>query len=201
MPPLPSLHLPARTDRELLGEIAAGDRDALTALYERHGARAQAVAQRITADHAIAEDVVQESFVQVWRNAGRYTESLSSVQTWLLGIVHHRAVDAVRRRRPADALPDADAAAPIALTAPDLWPEVSRRLDGVAIRRALEGLSPAQHEVIELAYFRGLSQSEIAAHTSTPLGTVKWRTREALRTLRRLLVGEVGFIEPTGGAA
>ena len=153
---------------------------------------AYSIALRITADASLAEDVVQDAFLGAWRNAGRYAEARASVKTWLLAIVHHRAVDAVRRRRPTVDLPEQEAAPPPQLTLPDVWSEVAGRLDGEAVQDALGALSNVQREAIELAYFGGLTQLEIAARTNTPLGTVKSRMRLGLLAMRRALLGEGG---------
>lgn len=177
-------------DREVLARVASGELDALEVLYDRYRALAYAIALRITTDTAAAEDAVQEAFLGAWRNAARYDGARGSVKTWLLSIVHHRAVDSLRRRRPTVELPDTEIAAPPSLTLPDVWPEVAGRLDGEEVRRALSTLPPPQREAIELAYFDGLTQQEIAARTSTPLGTVKSRMRLGLVSLRRALVGE-----------
>jgi RNA polymerase sigma-70 factor (ECF subfamily) len=153
---------------------------------------AYSIALRITADAALAEDVVQEAFLGAWRNAARYVEGRGSVRTWLLSIVHHRAVDVVRRRRPATQLPELDAIPPAPLTLPDVWPEVAGRLLRLEILTALRTLSEVQREAIELAYFGGLTQQEIAARTGTPLGTVKSRMRVGLLSMRRELLGAGG---------
>lgn len=186
-----------QADRETLARIVAGELDALDRLYDRYRTMAYAIALRITADPAAAEDVVQDAFLGVWRNAARYTEARASVKTWLLSIVHHRAIDVVRRRRPTSAIPDPDAAGPtpLSFTMPDVWPEVVGRLDAAVLRRALEGLNPRQREAIELAYWGGLTQVEIAERTGAPLGTVKSRMRLGLLTLGQALRGE----EPTEG--
>jgi RNA polymerase sigma-70 factor (ECF subfamily) len=177
-------------DRSALGRVAAGELDALEELYDRHRTMAYSIALRITADPALAEDVVQDAFLGAWRNAGRYDAGRGSVRTWLLSIVHHRAIDALRRRRPTSELPeDADAApAPEALRLPDIWPEVAAGLDRDAVRGALRTLSDVQREAIELAYFGGLTQQEIAERTGTPLGTVKSRVRLGLLALREVLI-------------
>jgi RNA polymerase sigma-70 factor (ECF subfamily) len=117
-------------------------------------------------------------------------EGRGSVKTWLLSIVHHRAIDAIRRRRPTSELPEIDAGLPEALTLPDVWGEVSANLDAESVRRALVTLSDVQREALELAYFGGLTQQEIAERTGTPLGTVKSRMRLGLLAMRRSL--EVG---------
>ena len=189
--------LPLRTsspvdvaDRAALGRIADGELAALEDLYDRYKTMAYSIAYRITNDATLAEDVVQDAFLGAWRNAARYVEGRWSVKTWLLSIVHHRAIDAIRRRRPTSELPDIDAGLPEALTLPDVWAEVSASLDSVTVREALVALSDVQREALELAYFGGLTQQEIAERTGTPLGTVKGRMRLGLLAMRRSL--EVG---------
>ncbi len=177
-------------DREVLQRVASGELNALEMLYDRYRTMAYSIALRITSDSSLAEDVVQDAFLGAWRNAGRYAESRASVKTWLLAIVHHRAVDAVRRRRPTVDLPEREDVLPAQLTLPDIWPEVAGRLDQDAVQGALQALSDVQREAIELAYFGGLTQQEIAARTNTPLGTVKSRIRLGLLAMRRALVGD-----------
>jgi RNA polymerase sigma factor (sigma-70 family) len=190
-------------DRDALGRVADGQLGALESLYDRYHVMAYSIALRITNDAALAEDVVQDAFLGVWRNAGRYVEGRGSVKTWLLSIVHHRAVDALRRRRPTTELPDREEAPPAALTIPDIWPEVSGRLDRAAVQAALQTLSDVQREALELAYYGGLTQQEIAARTGTPLGTVKSRMRLGLLAMRRVLLGDrggPGLADETGWA-
>ena len=174
-------------DRAVLNRIAGGELDALDELYERYKTMAYSIALRITNDASLAEDVVQDAFLGAWRNAARYLEGRGSVKTWLLAIVHHRAIDAVRRRRPTAELPERDEAPPLALRLPDVWAEVVANLDAVAVRDALATLTDVQREAIELAYFSGLTQVEIADQTGTPLGTVKSRMRLGLLAMRRVL--------------
>ena len=174
-------------DRAVLVRVAAGDLDALEELYDRYKTMAYSIAYRITADATLAEDVVQDAFLGAWRNAARYIEGRGSVKTWLLAIVHHRAIDAVRRRRPTTELPDADLPPPEALRVPDVWADVSATLDADTVQGALATLSDVQREAIELAYFSGLTQQEIADRTATPLGTVKSRMRLGLLAMRRSL--------------
>jgi RNA polymerase sigma factor (sigma-70 family) len=190
-------------DRAVLERVAAGQLDALEELYDRYRTMAYSIALRITADASTAEDVVQDAFLGVWRNATRYVEGRGSVKTWFLSIVHHRAVDAVRRRRPTTELPDAESLPPAALTLPDIWPEVAAGLDREDVQSALRVLSDVQREALELAYFGGLTQQEIAARTNTPLGTVKSRMRLGLLTMRRALLGDaatpgMGFARDDG---
>lgn len=177
-----------RTDRIQMDLLARGDLGALDRLYEQYGAMAFSIAYRITGDRAAAEDVVQEAFLGAWRNAGRYVDARGSVRTWLLSIVHHRAIDAIRRRRPTAELPEPETALPAALTLPDVWADVELRLDRDSVRAALGTISDVQREAIELAYFGGLTQTEIAERTGVPLGTVKGRMRLGLQGLRAALM-------------
>lgn len=175
------------TDEMLVERVAAGDQGSLAALYDRYQALTFGMAMRITGDRTVAQDVVQETFIGIWRASGRFAAERASARTWIVAICHHRAVDAVRRRRPAAPLPDPELPPPQQLVSPDVWPEVSRSLDADVVRRALEGLPEPQREVIELAYFAGLTQQEIAQRTQVPLGTVKSRVRLGLVGLRRAL--------------
>jgi RNA polymerase sigma-70 factor (ECF subfamily) len=177
-------------DETLLERVAGGDPDALSELYERYRTVTYSVALKITANPSAAEDVVQEAFLGVWRNASRYVSARGSVKTWILAIVHHRAIDSLRRRRPTSELPESDAPPPTSLVLPDIWPEVAGRLDRDAIAAALATLSPIQREALELAYYGGLTQQEIAARTGAPLGTVKSRVRLGLLAMRAALTGE-----------
>ena len=175
-------------DRAALLRIADGELAALEDLYDRYKTMAYSIAYRITNDATLAEDVVQDAFLGAWRNAGLYVTGRGSVKTWLLAIVHHRSIDAIRRRRPTDELPELDAPLPEALTVPDVWAEVSASLDAVTVRAALDALSDVQREALELAYFAGLTQQEIAGRTGAPLGTVKSRMRLGLLAMRRALM-------------
>jgi RNA polymerase sigma-70 factor (ECF subfamily) len=178
-------------DRLVLEHVAAGDHGEIEILYDRYGAMAFALAYRITGDAALAEDVVQDAFIGAWRNAARYEQGRGSVKTWLLSIVHHRAIDATRRRRPTTELPEPEAGpTPEPLTMPDLWAEVAGRLDRQTVVSALEMLSDVQREALELGYFGGLTQQEIAERTGAPLGTVKSRMRLGLLSMRRTLTGD-----------
>lgn len=176
-------------DDAALGDlIAQRDAAALEQLYDRHGAASYGLARRIVADDQLAHDVVQEVFLAIWRGAATYDGSRGSLSTWLFALTHHKAVDAVRRaqrhsgrRAPEEAL----------LTEPDTAPAVEEQaIDAVnahRVRNALGELPEAQRQALELAYFGGYSQSEIAHLTGTPLGTVKTRTLAALRRLRVVL--------------
>jgi RNA polymerase sigma-70 factor (ECF subfamily) len=174
-------------DRAALARISGGELAALEELYDRYKTMAYSIAYRITNDATLAEDVVQEAFLGAWRNADRYVTGRGSVKTWLLAIVHHRAIDAVRRRRPTSDLPEREDVPPPQLQVPDVWGEVAANLDASAVRTALDVLSDVQREAIELAYFGGLTQVEIAERTDTPLGTVKSRMRLGLLAMRGVL--------------
>src|SRR6266545_6824926 len=141
--PLP-LRIPSvvdEADRAALARIAGGELAALEYLYDRYKTMAYSIAYRITSDATLAEDVVQDAFLGAWRNAARYVEGRGSVKTWLLSIVHHRAIDALRRRRPTSELPEREDVPPAALTIPDIWPEVAGRLEGEEVQTALRSLS------------------------------------------------------------
>jgi RNA polymerase sigma-70 factor, ECF subfamily len=174
-------------DEVLLERLVAGvDEDALSELYDRYQGSMYGLAMRITGDAQMAQDAVQEAFVGVWRNAARYTETRASVRTWMMSITHHRAIDLLRRRRPSSPLPETETVGE-AFRTPDVWPEVARAADAEAVRQALSTLPDAQRETIELAYFEGLTQVEIAERTQAPLGTIKSRVRLGLLQMRRLL--------------
>ena len=189
-PPLdmPGNQNEGQSEAELMRQVAAGQIGGLETLYDRYHAIAYALALRITTETGLAEDVVQDSFLGLWRNAGRYAEDKGSVKGWLLAIVRHRAIDSMRRRRNGVALDnETEEPLPASLTLPDIWPEVAGRLDAEKVRLALARLPEAQREAIELAYFDGLTQREIADKTEAPLGTVKSRMRLGLVSLRKEL--------------
>lgn len=191
-PPLRAATAVDDADRGVLERVAAGELDALEALYDRYRTMAYSIAYRITNDQTLAEDVVQDAFLGAWRNAARYVEGRGSVKTWLLSIVHHRAIDAIRRRKPTTELPEREEVPPPAFRLPDVWGEVSAILDADAVRGAMAALSDVQREAIELAYFGGLTQQEISDRTGTPLGTVKSRMRLGLLAMRRELGSGAG---------
>jgi RNA polymerase sigma-70 factor (ECF subfamily) len=177
-------------DRRLIDRLAAGELDALQELYERHKTMAFSIAYRITGEGGAAEDAVQDAFLGAWRNAGRYEATRASVRTWLLTIVHRRSIDIVRRRRRSDATVEIDEQVVESLSLPDVWEEVAQGLDRDMVVAALASIAPAQREAIELAYFDGLTQVEIAQRTGAPLGTVKSRLRLGLQGLRKVFTGE-----------
>jgi RNA polymerase sigma-70 factor (ECF subfamily) len=175
------------SDVLLVARCAEGDESALAELYDRFGRPAYALALRIVRDASQAEDVVQEAFLDLWRTAERFDPSRSRPGTYLLTFVHRRAVDLIRREqaRPQRGGDVDDVAA--RATADDIPAALVASEQGATVRRALAGLPPPQRQVLELAYFNGLSQSEIAEQIGEPLGTVKSRTHVALSRLRELL--------------
>jgi RNA polymerase sigma-70 factor, ECF subfamily len=180
-------------DGELVARAAAGDERAIGQLYDRYGAVLFAVAYRIAGQHADAEEVVLEAFAQAWREAPRFEAGRGSVAGWLTTIARSRALDLVRARSRRDRL-TATAAADRPGTSPamgDFRPDPAGALDNDErrrqVRQALETLSAPQRQAIELAYFEGLSQSEIAERLQEPLGTVKTRVRLGMQKLRECL--------------
>lgn len=161
------------------------DMDAAAELYDRYAGQVYALARRIVRNDPDAEDVVQEVFSQAWRSAARYDRARGSVVGWLLMITRTRAIDKLRARR---ARPDiTDGVAPETLAAPPVPDAVEVAEQAAIVREALLTLSPAQRTALELAYYQGLTQVEIAARLSEPLGTVKTRIRTALLSLRTRL--------------
>lgn len=193
--------IPEDSDEMLIEGVAAGEHEALSALYDRYQGLMYGMATKITRDPSLAQDVVQDAFVGIWKNAARYSSERASARTWILSITHHRAVDILRRRRPTSELPEPEGpvAAPDQLVLGDIWPEVAQRLDASTVREALASLPAAQREALELAYFGGLTQQEIAARTDTPLGTVKSRVRLGLLQLRRVLSGGLAEVDRPSG--
>lgn len=156
-------------------------------LYDRYGRLAYTLALRVLGDAAAAEDVVQEAFLSVWRRATSYRPERGSLRTWLCSIVHHRAIDRLRGRSGRARLDLPLDRAPAEEGISDTWDAVAADLERGQIRRALAELPDEQRRTIELAYYAGYSQSEISSLMSVPLGTVKGRTRIALRRLRSSL--------------
>jgi RNA polymerase sigma-70 factor (ECF subfamily) len=175
-------------DEELLALIVARQETALAALYDRYIRLVYALALRITGDRLTAEEVVQDVFQNVWQSAGSYRVNSGAVSSWLLGITRHRAIDATRSKRErARAREETlDPGAPLAAGLP-VEQEVAQRLEREAMRQALDELPSSQRQAIEMAYYGGLSGSEIAAALGEPLGTVKTRLRLGLLKLRDLL--------------
>ena len=171
-------------DDELVARVRRGDAGALAALHARHRKRAEFVAFRVLQNHALADDAVQEAFIDLWRGAGRYDPARASVSSWVAVLAHRRAVDIARReaRRRLDASPNPPPDDSYTTEEVVVLREEQRR-----VQRALAELPPPQRTLLELAYYGGMTQSQLADRFDLPLGTVKSRMFEALRVLRREL--------------
>jgi len=173
-------------DEEVMHLVKEGDPRAFELLYDRHGGASFSLAYRMVGNRVTAEDISQEAFLSIWRSRARYQPERGSVRTWVLGIVHHRAIDALRRnlvhdRRRASAEGIEERHEARELT--DV--EVHRREDARQVRAALESLPEDQSRVIQLGYFGGYSHSQIAEMLEMPIGTVKGRMRLGLDKLRK----------------
>ncbi len=178
-------------DEEAMELVGEHDAAAFALLYERHAAAALALAVRICSARAAAEDVVQEAFLSLWRSHGGYDGARGSVRGWVLGTVHHRAIDALRRGVVQDRGRVSDEGLEERLEAAERTDqEVDRRDVAREVRAALEDLPPDQCHVIALAYYGGLTHCQIAALLGTPVGTVKGRMRLGLQKLRVQLRSE-----------
>jgi RNA polymerase sigma-70 factor (ECF subfamily) len=172
-------------DEDLMQLVADNDDDAFAILYERHTNVAFSLAFRMCGKRAIAEEVVQEAFLSAWRSGARYDRTRGSVRTWMLGIVHNRAIDALRRGVVHDRGRISDEGIEERLEASERTEEeVGARDEAREIRLVLDGLPAEQSRVIELAYYGGFSHSEIATMLDTPIGTVKGRMRLGLQKMR-----------------
>jgi RNA polymerase sigma-70 factor, ECF subfamily len=177
-------------DEDLMQLVAANNADAFEVVLERHADAAFALAYRMCGRRSVAEDVAQEAFLSLWRSGGRYDRSRGSVRTWTLGIVHHRAVDALRRSGARERRSVSDEGIEESLEAPERTDaQVIDKAASQEIRGALDELPLAQRRVIELAYFGGFTHIEIASMLDTPVGTVKGRMRLGLQKLRDHLHG------------
>jgi RNA polymerase sigma factor (sigma-70 family) len=177
------------SDEALVALVARADEDALAELYDRFGRVAYGLALRVVRDPALAEDAVQEAFLAVWRSAARFVAERAKASTWILTLVHRRAVDLVRREQPRRAEP-LEAAPPQA--GEDTEEEAWRRLRRVRVQEALKRLPDKQREALELAYYGGFTQSELADRLGEPIGTIKSRMFSGLANLRELLAeGEI----------
>lgn len=180
-------------DQELVARLRAGDEEAFRGLFDRYGSTAKALALRIVRQTHLAEEIVQEVFLAVWRSPGGYDGTRGSVRAWLMGMVHHRAVDTVRReeahRRRADHAASEARNETTADHAEEVVEAIGRPEERRVVRAALAELPVEQREVIELMYFEGLTQTQVAERTGLPLGTVKSRTLLGMRRMRTSLGG------------
>jgi RNA polymerase sigma-70 factor, ECF subfamily len=187
---LRSRDLRGLADEELMELVDAGDTRAFEVVFDRHGGAGYSLAYRMCGRRALAEDIVQEAFLSLWRSGSGYDRTRGSVRSWVLSAVHNRAIDAMRRagaKAGRDVSDEGIAERLKAPEAPDA--EVLRRDEARRVRSALAELPPDQRQVIELAYFGGLSHSQIADVLELPPGTVKGRMRLGL-TKMRLALGE-----------
>jgi RNA polymerase sigma-70 factor (ECF subfamily) len=184
---MPRRDLAHLSDEAVVSLVARSDDVALAELYDRHGRSAYGLAFRILRDETLAEDAVQEAFLAVWRGASRFLPERAKASTWILTLVHRRAVDLVRReeRRRADPLPETGLGATEGSAADAAWLHLERR----RVQAALARLPDPQREAIELAYYGGFTQSELAERLGEPLGTIKSRMFSGLASLRELLEG------------
>jgi RNA polymerase sigma-70 factor (ECF subfamily) len=190
------------SDGELVALARENDTDAFAVIYDRHATVAYSLAYRICGTRAVAEDVVQEAFLALWRRLDRYDAARGEVRGWLLGIVHNGAIDKLRqsrlherRRASSDGLEDR-------LQAPERTElQVEQREQASEVQAALRALPPEQRLVIELSYFEGLTHTEIAARLELPVGTIKGRMRLALAKLAGLLTTAERSPADAGGVA
>jgi RNA polymerase sigma-70 factor (ECF subfamily) len=166
--------------------------EALRVLYDEHVGRAMAIAMRVLRNEPEAEDVVQEAFLEVWRRAEQFDDRRGGVAAWVVTIARSRAID--RLRSTGTSSRAVEAASGALIPTPEILPceQVERRRDELRVAAALDQLPPEQRQAIALAYFEGLSQSEIASRTGNPLGTVKMRVKLAMAKLAKLLRVEEG---------
>jgi RNA polymerase sigma-70 factor, ECF subfamily len=186
------------SDEALIRAIGIGIVWAMEQLYQRYSRLLYSLTYRMVSDHQIAEDLLQDAFVSVWKRADSYSRQSGSVRNWLISIMHHRAIDYLRsvRRRPLlDAATLEDVEQESSIMQPDVWEEAWRSMQGAQVRQALMQLPTEQRMVIELAYFQGWTQTEIASGCQIPLGTVKARMRLGLIRMKNIL-GQMGVREP-----
>jgi RNA polymerase sigma-70 factor (ECF subfamily) len=165
----------------MLSAISSGDDKGMVALYDRYSSVVYSVALRVLGDAGAAEDVLQEVFMQLWRNPGLFDSNRGSLGAWLSVIARHRAIDALRRRRP-----ETDISEVVVSVDVDMAGNAQRAQAMQKVRDALGSMPSAQRQAVEMAYFEGLSHTEISAKTGEPLGTIKTRIRSGLLALRKV---------------
>jgi RNA polymerase sigma-70 factor (ECF subfamily) len=175
-------------DEELMQLVHDGDVRAFEVVFDRHSSAAFSLAYRMCGRRSLAEDIVQDAFLSLWRSSSGYEPGRGSVRSWVLSVVHNRAIDAFRRQGSRDVRNVTDEGIAERLPAPDATDvEVERRDDARQVRSALEELPPDQRQVIELAYFGGFTHTQIAEMLDLPPGTVKGRKRLGLTKMRYVL--------------
>jgi len=182
------LDLRSLADEDVMQYVRRGDARAFEVVYERHSSAAFSLAYRMMGSRSGAEDVTQDAFLSLWRSGARYDRTRGSVRTWVLGIVHHRAIDALRRATVHDKRRAGDEGIEERFEARERTDvEAARREEAGAVRGALSSLPADQSQVIELAYFGGFTHTEIADMLDAPVGTVKGRMRLGLKKMRGAL--------------
>jgi RNA polymerase sigma-70 factor, ECF subfamily len=182
------LDLRSLADEDVMQLVRRGDARAFEVIYERHSGAAFSLAYRMMGTRSGAEDVTQDAFLSMWRSGARYDRARGSVRTWVLGIVHHRAIDALRRATVHDRRRSGDEGIEERFEARERTDlEAARRQEAGAVRGALSSLPADQSQVIELAYFGGFTHTEIADMLDAPVGTVKGRMRLGLKKMRAQL--------------
>jgi RNA polymerase sigma factor (sigma-70 family) len=195
-PPAAARTLARLSDEALLSLVASSDEQALAELYDRFGRVAYGLAVRILRDEALAQDAVQEAFLTIWRSADRFLAERAAARTWILTLVHRRAVDLVRREDRRRGEPLERAPEPTAPTTAE--DEATLGFERRVVQEALQRLPPEQREALELGYYGGLTQTELAERLGQPLGTIKSRMFTGLSRLRDLLA-QAGLEEPLPG--
>jgi RNA polymerase sigma-70 factor (ECF subfamily) len=185
---IPQVSADLRTDAELIGLVAAGDHRAFEELHRRYARPVLGIALRRIGDRGRAEDATQDTFASLWRSANRFDPTRGKATSWLFTVARNAIVDGLRRR------PEPTVEAPPDVAEPGPGPDDAAESEWVSwrVHRALETLPDQERTLVELAYWSGFSQSEIADHVGIPLGTVKTRTRSALRRLADELGDELG---------
>lgn len=179
------LDLRSLADEELMELVSDGDARAFEVVFDRHGGPAFSLAYRMCGRRPMAEDIVQEAFLSMWRTGARYERARGSVRSWVLGVVHNRAVDAFRSGAIKSGRDVSDEGIAERIAAPERTDaQVTRRDEAREVRVALDGLPAEQRRVIELAYFSGFTHTEIAEMLQLPTGTVKGRMRLGLAKMR-----------------
>ena len=175
-------------DEDVMQLVRRGDASAFEVIYERHSPAAFSLAYRMMGTRSGAEDVTQDAFLSMWRSGARYDRARGSVRTWVLGIVHHRAIDALRRATVHDKRRAGDEGIEERFEARERTDvEAARREESGTVRTALRSLPSDQSQVIELAYFGGFTHTEIADMLDAPVGTVKGRMRLGLKKMKAQL--------------
>ncbi len=170
----------AAVDATLINRVLGGDQSAMAEIFDRYASLVYSVSLRILKDSGQAEDVLQEILLQVWRNPAKFANGRGSLPAWLAVVARNRSIDLLRKRRPAEPVNDLIVASPESLAS-----DAERNIMIEKVRNTMKDLPAEQQRLIELAFFEGMTHTEIAARTGEPLGTVKTRIRTALATLRK----------------